>query len=195
MILSYRPLHQPWGQEPTKNRRTRSTFKADWSDTMALLGRELGLLKASAVVLQIDVTEDQIRLDGILRANTTPGFPGVRLIADTKLGTLSWQTDSCTFWRHNVRSIALGLEALRAVDRYGITTRGEQYKGWLQLETGPTLESPREVLVRISRMPTSSTDEQLWRYARAAAHPDRNGGRRELWDLVEAAAKQLGLLT
>jgi len=33
-------------------------------------------------------------------------------------------------WRHNVRSIALGLEALRAVDRYGISRRGEQYAGF-----------------------------------------------------------------
>lgn len=194
MILTYRPLQQPWGQDPTKTRRPRSTFKADWNDTMALLDRELGLLKASAVVLQLDVTEDQIRLDGVLRANTTPGFPGVRLIADTRMGTLSWQTDSCVFWRHNVRSIALGLEALRAVDRYGITNAGEQYKGWLQLEAGPSFESPRELLWRIGQAPTSATEEHAWRLARAAAHPDRQGGRQDLWDQVETAAKELGLL-
>ncbi len=197
MILSYRPLQMPWGQEHTKNRRPRSTFKADWNDTMSLLDRELGLLKASAVVLQVDVTEDQIRLDGILRAGTTPGFPGVRLIADTRMGTLSWQTDSCVFWRHNVRSIALGLEALRAVDRYGITNAGEQYKGWLQLEAGPSSPTPRELFAAViggNALGQDWTDEELWRHARAAAHPDRNGGRRDLWDQVEAAAKQLGLL-
>jgi len=200
MILTYRPLQQPWGQPHTKNRRPRSAFKADWNDTMALLDRELGQLKATAVVLQIDVTEDQIRLDGILRANTTPGFPGVRLIADTRLGTLSWQTDSCTFWRHNVRSIALGLEALRAVDRYGITSTGEQYKGWLQLEAGTPSTSPREVFAAmighgVDAADQSLTDIEMWRTARAIAHPDRNGGRRELWDEVEAAAARLGLVT
>lgn len=193
MILSYRPLAQPWGAQPTKARRPRSAFKAPWTDTMALLDRELSQLKATAVVLQLDVTEEQIRLEGILRANTEPGFPGVRLVADTRLGTLSWQTDSCTWWRHNVRSIALGLEALRAVDRYGITTRGEQYKGWLQIEAAPSFESPRELLWRIGEAPSSATEEHAWRLARAQAHPDRNGGRRELWDQVEAAAAALGL--
>ena len=31
---------------------------------------------------------------------------------------------------HNLRSIALGLKALRAVDRYGVSRRGEQYAGF-----------------------------------------------------------------
>lgn len=43
---------------------------------------------------------------------------------------LVYATDVCDFWQHNVRSIALGLEALRAVDRYGISRRGEQYAGF-----------------------------------------------------------------
>jgi len=33
-------------------------------------------------------------------------------------------TDSCEFWQHNVRPIALRLVALRAVDRYDVTKRG-----------------------------------------------------------------------
>jgi hypothetical protein len=47
--------------------------------------------------------------------------PGHRLV---------YATDACDFWQHNVRSIALGLAALRAVDRYGISRRGEQYAGY-----------------------------------------------------------------
>ena len=43
---------------------------------------------------------------------------------------LVYATDCCMFWQHNLRSIALGLEALRAVDRYGISRRGEQYAGF-----------------------------------------------------------------
>lgn len=198
MILTFRPLQQPWGQQPTKHRRGRGTFQADWRNTLSLLERELGHLRAAAVVLQVDVTEEQIRLDGRLRARVEPGFPGVRLVADTRMGTLSWQTDSCQSWRHNVRSIALGLEALRAVDRYGITSSGEQYKGWLQLEAGQSAQaSPREVFAAVIGYGIDAADpipdEDLWRRARAASHPDRWGGRRDLWDQVEQAAKQLGL--
>lgn len=43
---------------------------------------------------------------------------------------LVYATDVCDLWQHNVRSVALGLEALRAVDRYGISRRGEQYAGF-----------------------------------------------------------------
>jgi hypothetical protein len=50
---------------------------------------------------------------------------------------LVYATDVCESWQHNVRSIALGLEALRAVDRYGITRRGQQYAGFTgYLEAG-----------------------------------------------------------
>jgi hypothetical protein len=33
-------------------------------------------------------------------------------------------------WQDNLRAVALGLEALRRVERYGIAQRGEQYAGW-----------------------------------------------------------------
>lgn len=198
MILTHRPLQKPWGQPVTEARRSRYTFKAPWSATLDLLDRELWHIEASSVVLQVDVTEADLRLDGQLRANARTDFPGVRLIVDTPRGTLSWQTDVCVFWQHNVRSIALGLEALRAVDRYGITTAGEQYKGWLQLEAGAGSGSmwagAIETVRFWSRFDTDGVPDSMeYRAARANAHPDRNGGIRSGWDAVETAGKTLGL--
>lgn len=43
---------------------------------------------------------------------------------------LVYATDVCEHWQHNVRSIALGLDRLRAVERFGISRRGEQYAGF-----------------------------------------------------------------
>lgn len=43
-------------------------------------------------------------------------------------------------WQINLRAIALGLEALRKLDRYGITSRGEQYTGWRAIEATPSSE-------------------------------------------------------
>lgn len=48
---------------------------------------------------------------------------------------LVFATDAYALWEHNVRAIALTLEALRAVDRYG-TTGGRQYAGFRQLQAG-----------------------------------------------------------
>lgn len=45
-------------------------------------------------------------------------------------------------------------------------------------------------------LPDDHTHEdlnQVWRQARAKAHPDRRGGDRTAWDKVEAAARVLGL--
>lgn len=41
--------------------------------------------------------------------------------------------DTYTTWQDNLRAIALGLEALRKVERYGITRGTEQYTGWKML--------------------------------------------------------------
>lgn len=214
MILTHRPLQKPWGQPVTESRRSRWTFKASWSATLDLLDRELHALNATTVVLQVDVTAADLRLDGQLRAHARPDFPGVRLIVDTTRGTLSWQTDVCEFWQHNVRSIALGLEALRAVDRYGITTAGEQYKGWLQLEAGSSAADTRRAAQKLlarEAWPNEQAEAQdswslrlgspdfadesrnTYRRALAKTHPDRHGGMRSRWDAVEAAGKTLGL--
>lgn len=42
-------------------------------------------------------------------------------------GHLSYPCDTFTTLQDNLRVIALALEALRMVDRYGVTRRGEQY--------------------------------------------------------------------
>lgn len=52
-------------------------------------------------------------------------------------------TDAFPHWQDNVRAIALGLEALRKVDRYGIGKRGEQYVGWRALPAGDAGEVDR----------------------------------------------------
>jgi hypothetical protein len=55
--------------------------------------------------------------------------------AAMKVERLVFATDAYEDWQHNVRAIALTLEALRAVDRYG-TTGGRQYAGFRQLTAG-----------------------------------------------------------
>ena len=119
-----------WPHPETENRRSRHTFKAGWNDTLSQLDRELTYLDAESVVFQVACDRSQIRLDGMLRAKATVSHPGAILSFESPKGSLSFPCDSCELWQHNFRSIALGLAALRAVDRYGITQRNEQYRGW-----------------------------------------------------------------
>ena len=134
-----------WPYPSTEHRRSRSTFKASWTSTMALLDRELQMLDASSVLIGGLFTEHDVRRDGMLRSNARqPIHPGIEISFDSGVRDrrLVFRTDSCDFWQHNVRSIALGMEALRAVDRFGITGSGEQYAGFLEIEAGSSASEP-----------------------------------------------------
>src|SRR5690349_15087060 len=117
-VVVTRPLVL-WPHAETRGRK-RSQFKAAWSDTVWLLEREVGLLGGRQAVMQIAITEDDLRLDGRIRANARPTHPGVVVSFESRHGPLEYATDVFDDWQDNVRAIALGLEALRKVDRYGI---------------------------------------------------------------------------
>jgi hypothetical protein len=57
--------------------RKRSQFTASWTDTLNLLERELDHLDAKRLVMELDVREDEIRLDGQVRANARPSTDAV----------------------------------------------------------------------------------------------------------------------
>jgi hypothetical protein len=86
-------------------------------------------------------------------------------------------------WRDNVRALALSLEALRRVDRYGVTSRGEQYAGWRQLPSGRAIEpmdveSAWRVVADLAQHTVEwcmATPTEAFRLATFAAHPDHGG--------------------
>jgi hypothetical protein len=128
---TFRPI-DAWPGEQTRSRR-RSRFDTPWSATLELLKRELRELGAKNIVIQMALDEDQIRRDGYPRAHATPTHPGIILAFESRHGPLKYPCDTFTRWEDNLRAIALALEALRKVDRYGVTRRGEQYRGWAKL--------------------------------------------------------------
>lgn len=145
--------------------------------------------------------EQDFRLDGMPRANAVPAHPGVILNVESTKGPLSFPSDKFDRWQDNLRAIALGLEALRKIDQYGITPGNEQYTGWKALPAPGavsdtfTADAAAGFLRSLAGDQGDgldlSTMQQTYRRARAAAHPDRNDGSRERWDQVEAAAKVL----
>lgn len=114
--------------------RRRSQFSAKYSATLELLERELNFLDAENVIVEADCDASQIRLDGCFRAGAKLRGPGIILSFDCKHGPVRYPCDKFLNWDCNLRAIALSLEALRSVDRYGVTRRGEQYQGWAKIE-------------------------------------------------------------
>ena len=145
MILTFRPI-KVWPEGWPNNRGTYSRFDTSYARTLEDLDRELIHLGATDTALAVNASESDCRLDGQLRANAKVGYRGVILAFSTKkFGTLTYPCD--TFeghsgrqgWQENLRAIALGLEALRKVERYGIAKRGQQYAGYAELPSGIAL--------------------------------------------------------
>jgi hypothetical protein len=112
-----------------------SPFSAPYTKTLDLLDRELHNIHAREIVLQAFFRANQIRQDGWPYADARPSHSGVILSFRTHTkGSLSFPCWRYKKFEDNVRAIALSLEALRAVDRYGVTQRAEQYAGWKQIE-------------------------------------------------------------
>lgn len=131
MQVTFRPI-VTWPGESTR-RRKHSRFRAGYSDTLRLLDIELVKLQARDVVIELWLSESEIRLDGMPRSGSRPRSPGVILSFISRYGPLRYLCDSYGLWEDNLRAIALSLEALRAVDRHGMSSRGEQYTGWKAL--------------------------------------------------------------
>ena len=139
--LIFRP-RGPWTEPRQHTEYVR--FSATWTDTTERLKREVQHLQPSPrtdaeCVIEVDASERDVRRDGFLRADAKVRTPQVVVSFPSIHGPLRYASGRyegsgwgkyLPGWQGNVRAVALGLEALRAVDRYGIAGRGEQYTGW-----------------------------------------------------------------
>lgn len=161
-----------------KAERRHAPFRAPWSSTMELLHRELRMVGGQRVVLELAITEGDIRTtDGLPRASARPAHPGIILSFESSYGPLRYMTDEFATWQENLRAVALSLEALRKVDRYGVSKRGEQYRGWRSLPPGEGDPSRGRDLIR---------EHGSVRDALKATHPDKGGDPND-FRAVEAA--------
>lgn len=114
MECRFRPLTD-W-TFPASHGYRSNPFSATWGQTRDLLESEISKLGASRYTIELALDESEIRLDGYPRANARPRHAGVVVSFDSKHGPLRYGTDEFSTWQANVRAIALGLEALRAVE-------------------------------------------------------------------------------
>lgn len=204
-----------WPGEMTRNRQS-SKFSARLSDTLQVLTREIyhvvdTLEQQRSAELLIAIPPGKFRLDGRPYADAKAEHPGVIFSIDSRHGHLSYPCDTFTTWQDNLRAIALALEALRKVDRYGVTKRGEQYRGFLALEAtvAPAgFVTAADALAWLIDLVSaewehgpvpSGTPADVARLVRAAqrrSHPDTGGDAAvfQRVSMAEAKLRQEGLL-
>lgn len=202
MEYEFRPIGVWTDPLTPADARKRSPFKASYDNTLDLLFREADMLGAERLVLQVDLQASQIRRDGLPKDGARYGSnPGVIVSFDSRHGALRYATDTYDTWKANLRAIALALEDLRAVDRYGVSKRGEQYRGWTAITGGSgsglfaTLDDA-ETWMRKAAAEEGIDSWSSWLALHKALakrmHPDVTGSR-GLWDRLDAAAALLGV--
>ena len=182
----------------SRSKPRRSPFSAPPQKTLDLLKRELAAIGATEVTIYADFRPSQIRRDGWPRMGETAHSNGVilefKLPGGLKVTYPCDAFDDCT---DNLRAIALSLEALRAVDRYGVTKRGEQYKGFAALpppivtEAPMTIDQAKEFVRGLANKTIPHPDvwldwDHVYRWAVKVAHPDRGGDTKQFQRLQDA---------
>lgn len=217
--MTVAPIRQ-WPGELTRVRKSAS-FRAGLTATLELLDREIWHLtdtrtqhESAELLIAIPVGDALWRLDGRPRAHAVAEHPGVIFSLDSKHGHLSYPCDTFTTWQDNLRAIAKALEALRMVDRYGVTRHGEQYRGFLAIEATAAPAGFATYVNALSFLidfvgwnpqeetgPGSAEDyaagrRELVRRAKRKAHPDLGGDAAEFQrvTLAEAKLREAGLL-
>jgi hypothetical protein len=174
-------LIEKWpGEKRLSYKRQDAPFRAAYAKTLDLLERELRHLRAKQIVIQAYFDRASIRNDGWPRSSARPKEPGVVVSFIGKAGEMAFPCDTYKDWEDNIRAIALSLEALRRVDRYGVTHHNEQYKGWAKLPPASDRMSARDALAFIQlyagMAPTSREKlAEAYRIAARKLHPDTGG--------------------
>lgn len=189
----------------------RCPFKAGFRNTLETMERELDALRGKDLVVEADMDRNDIRNDGFPRSSARARTPGIRLSFTSRHGALVYACSTYPTWEENLRAIALTLERLRAVERYGASAGGEQYKGWAQLPPGAgvrftagewgSVEDAARFILEVEGCEATDEDVEAvvidprgsFREAAKKAHPD-TGGSPEVMsklnrarDFIEAA--------
>lgn len=226
LMLIYRTIPLPDKMWYRPNKRVESQFVAGWTATLDLLEREIDYLHGDDVRLAVDVPASSIRNDGMIKVGALTYSPGVVLMFETRDGEMSFRSDRFVRgattgfrtenkvtklvtkmvgdWQHNVRAIALGMEALRTIRRYGIADDDQQYSGFKALNAGTgiaasamTASSAQVILIAAAEEPWTKWPDQsdavarLVKAAKRNTHPDAHGGDHGRWVPVEEAIRVL----
>lgn len=169
-------------------------FQAGWTETLDKLEDEIEKIGGRDVLVGVVFSDDtQYRLDGSPKASFKVKHAGAEVSFDVPTDSgpiggspvarrrVTFHTDAYDNLGANLRAIALGLEALRAVDRYGITSTGEQYAGFAMLPSGEPADRGRRIVEREGGIAA----------ALHATHPDKGGDRAD-FEAVQAYRELVG---
>jgi hypothetical protein len=215
-VHSYQAGRWADAETPPEARRGSSAFRqagrrrgagsgeaSFWGSTLQLLDDETRTLKLdSLVIIEAGFADWDLRVDrrGPL-ARARESHPGVVVSFTSRLhGPMRYATDAYEAkwagdppgWQANVRAVALTLQALRAIDRWGVARRGQQYTGFkaLPAASGVTFPSADEALRWMrehGQVTAGDTARELYRALARRWHVEGSAPDAGQWERLEAA--------
>lgn len=193
--MPVRPTHPP---HPGGTMNVRPGY----DKALNKLRYELGRIDAKEVVIEAGFSERQIRpTDGLPRGDQRPAHPVVRVT--WKMGNRPMSL-VCGIWSDyvkNIYMIAMTLESMRAIERYGCVQGQQQYSGFAALPPGvgipmnewPNVEAAFGYLASIAgsdcrgRQHNAELLDELFQAAARNSHHDTPGGSVEKMAKVNRA--------
>jgi hypothetical protein len=186
------PLHWPLGYKRTP-RRIHSRFKVTMDRSQRYLHNELKRLGARNIVVSTNIP---VRLDGGLYAdwmNRKIEDPGVALYFSYKGKDVVMCCDTYDKIWENVYALGKAIEAIRAIDRYGVSEFMERaFTGFRELPAGDYVESKSVSCYDILGIEKNATEAEIKAafFAKAKeAHPDK-GGTPDQFDRLNKAKEE-----
>ncbi len=183
--------------ETPNSQKPRCRFEAGLQDTLDLLDRELQMIGAEDVLIQLKCDRSQIRQDGWPRSDCRAYAPVILTFRRPNGQSVSMPCDTYAHWNDNLRAVAKSLEALRAVDRYGVTANGEQYRGFAALtDNAYSMTHGQAIgwLAALYETTSAAVERDAERFVRTAlkdCHPDSPRGNPEKFKRAMAARRAL----
>jgi len=211
---TYRSLEGRFPRELTPaDARKPSPFGKPWDEILNLLERELWQLsyREGSCVIQTAHQPWDVKGNGTLRRDARqPEHPGVVIKFDAwdldkgRWAPMQFECDQFERYEGNVRAIVDTMEALRKINRYGVTGAGHgraQYEGYKALPSAEGKTTTKEDaaaflathsgLNRHDILTNPSIRADAYKRAAAKLHPDTESGSHEKFLELQRQAKVL----
>jgi len=140
------------------------------ADSLARLQSELRMLGASNEILSTNVV---VRLDGLPRSGQRdPDDPGAAVYFSLKGKPRCLACDRWNRVADNIAAIAAHVEAIRAVDRYGVGTMEQAFAGYAAL---PAAAEDWHLILGVRPAATLDDVEAAFKTLARKHHPDAGG--------------------
>lgn len=194
------PLYWPEGRPRTeRHRREMAKFKASFARARDDVLHEIGLLVGRYTVASVIIsTNTALRRDGLpLAGQRQPEDPGVAVYFTYKKKQVCFACDRWNKIEDNMRAIALTIEALRGVARWGTGDMMDAaFRGFTALPSpGSTSRTWRTVLELGASERSLDRARDNYRRLATIRHPDKGGTHEAMTELNGAwdqAQKELG---